>query len=145
MCAQGVEDVELDVDVIVDTLEEYPVQCAILYGSYAHRTATADSDVDIAVAFEDALPETQRLDRRTDLVVDLMEVLDTDGIDVADLDTIRPEIGLQALETGYVLVGDRTTLEEYRDRFEREAPPVKTHEERIHQFDAILDRLEEKV
>ena len=78
MCAQGVEDIEVDVDAIVDTLEEYPVQCAILYGSHAHRTATEDSDVDIAVAFEDDLPETRRLDSRVDPVVALMEVLGTD-------------------------------------------------------------------
>ena len=81
----------------------------MLYGSHVHGTETTDSDVDVAVGFEESVPESERLDRRVDLV------------------------------------GDRDTLEGYRDRFEREQTAPETHEERIQRFDALLDRLEETV
>jgi predicted nucleotidyltransferase len=138
-------DETVDIDAVVGTLDRHPVRCAVLYGSHAHGTATADSDIDIAVGFEQGLPAQARLDRRIDLVVELTEALGTDDIDVADLDAIRPEVGLTALNTGHVLVGDVETVAEYRDRFERDVTPDETHEERIEQFDAVLDRLEEKV
>jgi len=146
MCARSdIGDVDLDVDSVIETLETYPVRYAVLYGSHAHGVATEESDVDVAVAFDETLSELERFDRRIELVVDLMDALGTDNVDVADLDAIRPEVGLDALETGHVLVGDQETCEEYRERFEREVPSAETHEDRMRRFDAILDRLEETV
>jgi hypothetical protein len=44
---------------------------------------------------------------------------------------IRPEVGLQAIETGCLLVGEQYVLGEYRTQFEREATSPGTHEQRI--------------
>lgn len=137
--------VDLDVDAIITTLEEYPVRYAVLYGSHTDGLATSDSDIDIAVAFTEHLSESERLDCRIELVVDLMEALGTDDVDLADLETIRPEVGLQAIETGQSLLGGEATREEYRKQFEREASTRGTHEERMDNFDALLRRLEERV
>jgi predicted nucleotidyltransferase len=65
MCRQSdTADIELDVEPLSETIQEYPVRCAIRYGSHAHGTATGDSNVDIAVAFERGLSEAERFDRR---------------------------------------------------------------------------------
>lgn len=138
-------DVDLDVDAIISTLENHPVRYAVLYGSHADGVATTESDIDIAVAFTEQLSEPDRLDCRIELVVDLIETLGTNDVDLADLDTIRPEVGLQAIETGLSLLGDDETEQEYRKQFERNASTMKTHEERMRSFDALLRRLEKTV
>jgi predicted nucleotidyltransferase len=102
-------DVDIDLDSIIATLEEHPVRYAVLYGSHADGVATSESDVDIAVAFPEQLSESERLDCRIELVVDLMEALGTNDVDLADLDAIRPEVGLQAIETGQPLLEDEET------------------------------------
>lgn len=146
MCPQpGLSDIDVDVEAVIATLKEYPVRYAVLYGSHAHGVATRESDIDIAVAFAERLSDSERFDCRIELVVDLAEALGRDDVDLADFDTIRPEIGLRALETGYTLVGNRERQQEYREQFEREASPQGTHEERMRRFDAILSRLEETV
>ncbi|MCU4718157.1 hypothetical protein [Halapricum hydrolyticum] len=71
--------------------------------------------------------------------------LRTDAVDVADLETIRPEVGATALTDGTVLVGDRSTVDTYRKRFARERADDDTHSDRMEQFDAILERLDAKV
>jgi predicted nucleotidyltransferase len=138
-------EIELDFESLSETVEEYPVRCAVLYGSHVHGTATADSDIDIAVAFETGLSEAERFDRRIALTAALIETLGTDTVDVADLDSIRPEVGHTAVNTGHLIVGDPQTIEEYRNQFEREATSPGTHEQRMEQFDTILDRLDEMV
>lgn len=139
------KDIELDIDELSSAIREYPVRCAILYGSHVHRTDAVESDVDIAVAFDDTLSECDRLQCRISLTATLVETLSTDAVDVTDLDAIRPAVGLAAVNTGYLLLGDQETLETYRTQFEREVGPAETHKQRMERFDAILDRLEETV
>lgn len=138
-------DTDLDVEAISATLAEYPVRYAVLYGSHADGVATSESDVDIAVAFPKQFSESERLDCRIELVVDLMEALGTNDVDLADLDAIRPEVGLQAIATGHSLLEDEATRQEYREQFERAVSTAETHEERMDTFDALLRRLEETV
>lgn len=141
----GHSDVDIDVDSIIATLEEYPVRYAVLYGSHADGVATSESDIDIAVAFPEQLSESERLNCRIELVVDLMEALGTNDVDLADLDAIRPEVGLRAIETGQSLLVEEETRQGYRKQFEREVSTAETYEERMHDFDALLRRLEETV
>lgn len=75
----------------------------------------------------------------------LMSVFGTNDLDVADLDAIRPAVGASALRTGRLPLGDSTTVERYLGRFERETSHDETHDERIRQFDALLDRSEGRV
>lgn len=134
----------IDTDAITSAVETYPVVCALVYGSRVGGTATKGSDVDIAVGFEEDIPATERLEHRIELTTELAKTLGTDDIDVADLDTVRPAVGLSALDTGIVLLGDEETLARYRERFEREGDE-ETHEERMRRFDGVLDRLEGRV
>jgi predicted nucleotidyltransferase len=136
----------IDAESAVRTIEQYPVRLAVLFGSQVRGTATSKSDVDIAVAFEDALSAAERLEARIELTTALAKALGTDDIDVTDLDSVRPAVGSHALETGTRLVGDRTLLEEYADRYKRELEKdEQTHAERMRRFDALLERLEPKV
>jgi predicted nucleotidyltransferase len=136
----------IDAESAVRTIEQYPIQLAVLFGSQARGTAATVSDVDIAVAFEDALSAAERLEARIKLTTALAKALGTDDIDVADLDSVRPAVGAHALGTGTRLVGDRTLLEEYADRYERELErDEETHAERMRRFDALLERLEAKI
>ena len=136
---------EIDPDRIRAVLEEYPIRGAILFGSQLHDRTHSQSDVDIAVAFPDELPQSERLDQRVELTAALARTLGTDAIDIADLDSIRPEIGAAAIRTGYRLVGPDELFQRYIEGFEAEIDSEETHEERIREFDSILERLEEKV
>ena len=89
----GTRKEDLDTDEIVAVVEEYPVRCAVLFGSRVHGAATASSDVDIAVAFEDGLSSATRLERRIELTTALSKALGIDDVAVTDLDRVRPEVG----------------------------------------------------
>lgn len=52
-----------------------PASFAYLFGSYATRTATGKSDVDIAVLFDRPTPKAERFERRLQLMADLSRLL----------------------------------------------------------------------
>jgi predicted nucleotidyltransferase len=137
--------VAVDTEAAVRTLEQYPVRLAVLFGSQVRGTATAESDVDVAVAFEPSLTAAERLEARVELTTALANALGTNAVDVTDLDSVRPAVDVRAAETGTVLAGDRETLEEYADRYERASGAAETHAERIRRFDALLERLDAQV
>lgn len=129
---------------IGSVLREHPVRTAVLFGSRVQGTETAESDLDIAVEFDVDHSVDERHRARLELIVDLMEALDTDDIDVADLSAIRPAVGASALRTGVVLLGDADRVERLREDFERRTTH-RSHEERMRAFDELLARLEETV
>ncbi|MFW6376599.1 MAG: type VII toxin-antitoxin system MntA family adenylyltransferase antitoxin [archaeon] len=139
-------DQHVDPDRVARVVREYPVRLAVLFGSHARGTATTDSDVDVAVAYDEDCTPSERLDRRIALTTDLVECLGTNDVDVTDLDSVRPDVGRSALQHGTLLVGGSGVLEEYLDRFERATRSTDdTHEERMDRFDALLERLEGRV
>ena len=137
----------IDLDLVTEAVDRDSVECAILCGSSVRGRETVDSDVDVAVAFEDGLTPRERLKERIEIVVSLGVTLGTDDVDVADLESIRPEIGLSAVNTGLVLVGEDEHLDIYRERFERAVAENEdeTHDDRMRRFDSILERLEAMV
>ncbi|MFP8890781.1 type VII toxin-antitoxin system MntA family adenylyltransferase antitoxin [Natrialbaceae archaeon A-CW2] len=137
---------EIDLERLTCVLERYPVRLAILFGSTVHGTATDQSDIDIAVAFESDLGPDKRLEQRISLIVSLTDALGTDAIDVADLEAIHPGIGLAALENGYVIIENPTLRERLKEDYENSYPEAEeTHEERMRRFDSLLNRLEGQV
>jgi len=135
-----------DGDEIATVLAQHPVRLAVLFGSQATGTATVESDIDVAVAFESDLSPAERLTERIDLTTALVRAFGTDAVDVTDLDSVSPAVGADALETGQLLVGDQATLSAYRRRFERERTETEeTHDERMQQFKSILQRLDAAV
>ena len=102
--------------------------------------------MDIAVAFDRSVDEEERLDVRIRLILDLMDALKTDDIDVSDLDTIRPEVGIEAIRSGTILIGDEDRLHAYQQDFkEARSGHAESHEERMQRLDDIVDRLEAKL
>ncbi|MDZ7730927.1 MAG: nucleotidyltransferase domain-containing protein [Natrialbaceae archaeon] len=73
---------------ITAVLEEQPVELAVLFGSQVRGTASSASDVDVAVAFTGDRSPSDRLERRIECTVELMEALGTDAVDVADFATL---------------------------------------------------------
>ncbi|MFC4986889.1 hypothetical protein [Saliphagus infecundisoli] len=73
------------------------------------------------------------------------ETVEPTDLDVADLDSIRPAVGVSALRTGTVLLGTQNAIEEFRDRFEDRSRIDDTHTDRMERFDTLLDRLEAEV
>lgn len=132
--------------VVTQVVEAYPVELAVLFGSYARGTETSESDIDVAVAFDGDRSPQERLELRIDLVVELTKALGMDAVDVADFESIRPEIGISALHTGILLVGQGEQVEHLLDQLEQEVTSdEETHEDRMRRFDSILDQLEADV
>lgn len=142
---RDVDDANVDPEAIRRVVEQHPIRCAVLYGSHVQGMATPGSDIDVAVAFESDLTASDRLQQRIELTARLVNVLGTDDVDVADLDVIRPEVGIAAIESGRLLYGSQETLDDYLERFRNETPTDETHEDRMRRFDSVLDRLEESV
>jgi predicted nucleotidyltransferase len=120
---------------------EHPVRVGVLFGSQVRGSQTAESDVDIAVEFEDTLSTDERHRARIDLIVDVQETLGIDDVDVVDLDGVRPAVGASALRTGVVLVGDEKRVERLREDFGSQTTS-RSHDERMREFDDIIERLE---
>lgn len=139
-----VEDVsipDLDLEAMQEVLEDAPVAVAVLYGSYARGEASARSDVDVAVGFQEDLPEDDRTHARLDLMAALDVATDGTGADVIPLDR-APEALLREIWTdGVLLLGSADELEEYG----RPEPPDDTHADRVARADEILADLERVV
>ena len=138
----GLDDDALD--AVRGILAGKPVRLGVLFGSQATGTAGSHSDVDVAVEFDPAVADDERYRHRLSLVVDLSQALGTDDLDLVDLDTVRPAVGLSALQDATLLVGDHERREQLVSEFERQAE-MSTAAQRRDRFDAALDRLEERV
>lgn len=137
---QSVDDLPPDVrDALVDRLESAPIKLALLFGSYAAGRATAGSDVDVAVAYEEGMADAT--DEHLSLVADLTRILGRDDVDVVRLTAVDPRIAVEALEHGQILVGTREEVRRLRDRLE--APSREREEavrERIEAAERSIER-----
>lgn len=115
--AQSVDDLPPDVqDALVDRLESAPIKLALLFGSHATGEATAGSDVDVAVAYEEGVADVT--DAHLSLVADLTRIVGHDDVDVVRLTTVDPRIAVEALEHGRLLVGTSEDVRSLRNRLE---------------------------
>ncbi|MFC7041708.1 type VII toxin-antitoxin system MntA family adenylyltransferase antitoxin [Halonotius sp. GCM10025705] len=131
-------------DAIRDVLVDQPIRLGVLFGSQASGTAGSHSDIDIAVEFESDVADDDRYRTRLSLIVALSQTLRTDDLDIVDLETVRPEVGLSALEDCIVLVGDADRVDDLLAQFERRVEP-STADQRRARFDAALEGVEERV
>ena len=138
----GIDDDALD--AVRRVLADYPVRLGVLFGSQASGTADSHSDIDVAVEFDPDVVGDERYRHRLSLVVDLSQALGTDDLDLVDLDTVRPAVGLSALQDATLLVGDHERREQLVSEFERQVE-TPTADQRRDRFDAALERLEERV
>ncbi len=76
------------------------VLVAYLFGSEATGAARPDSDVDVAVLMDDALPAARRLS----LMADLREVVPSRRLDLLLLDGAPPAVAYRVLRDGILLL-----------------------------------------
>lgn len=131
----------VDRDALRSTLEEYPLEVAILFGSHIDGTAHTHSDIDIGVVFEDDCPDEQRRELYLDLHSMLAMAVGTDDVDVTLLDEVPASVGRRALQSSEVLVGDPAVPDQLREHYEATAP---SRVEVLARLDEKLDRLAEQ-
>lgn len=132
------DDGTVDRDALVRVLEEHPVSLAVLFGSAVDGETHPNSDVDVAVEFEDGIDAG--LDARLSLLSDLSVALGRDDVDLGILPDLDPRIGRSAVKDGELLVGDPDRLAAYEERFEDAIEPRPPAGER---FDAVIERVDE--
>jgi predicted nucleotidyltransferase len=100
----------VDTDAIIEVLDDAPVTAAVLYGSHARGDATADSDVDLAVVFDDSLESVERTRARLGLIERLTARLGTDDIDVVPLARTHATLRREIDDDGIVIYGSPDAL-----------------------------------
>jgi predicted nucleotidyltransferase len=94
------------VETVESVLTDHPVSVGIVFGSRARRESHENSDVDVAVAFEDARPgDPGHLDERLSLGADLALALGTDDVDVVDVHSAPPALLRSIFRDGELVVG----------------------------------------
>ena len=99
-------------DIVAETLRDHPVSIAYLFGSLARGEAHEQSDIDVAVAFED--DSSGRLATRLALGADLALALGTDDVDVVDIETAPTSLVRTIFRDGDRLVGSETEAHRLR-------------------------------
>lgn len=91
-------------------LEPYPLDVAVLFGSFVRGDDHARSDLDIAVTFESGVSNEERFEYLDGLTVAITEATGIEAVDVLDLDDASPAIGYEALSTGIRVLGDESEI-----------------------------------
>ncbi len=138
------ETADVNLGAIRDALTDLPIQLAVVYGSTIRGTAGPHSDVDVVVEFTEGISEDTRHRALLRAIVELSRVLGTDDVDVADIDGIRPEVGVSALGEGIVVLGDPDRAERLRKQFAKRAP-TRTDADRRRLIAQLLTEMEEAV
>jgi len=98
---------ELSVETIRAVLREHPVRLGLLFGSHARGEAAPGSDVDVAVAFENCSPSDPAYnDAFLGLSAELSTALETDAVDLLDLETTDPGVVESVFDDGVLIVGE---------------------------------------
>ncbi|WP_254543196.1 type VII toxin-antitoxin system MntA family adenylyltransferase antitoxin [Halomarina pelagica] len=121
-----------------DVLSRHPITFAIVFGSTARGTATGNSDIDIAVAFEDIRPDDTGYSRvYLRLSTDLADALATD-VDIVDVYSMSPRFARAVFDSGDLLIG----TEEKRRALETElaGEPISL-DEASERISAAVDRM----
>ena len=122
-------------------LQEHPVQVAILFGSHAHGETHTRSDIDIAVEFETVCPSDPDYNEVFfGLSADLSEALESDDVDLVDLQTVSPELAEIIFDQGVLLIGDLEHVATLRRELTASTSSDQSPRDR---FDAALTRIDE--
>jgi predicted nucleotidyltransferase len=119
---------EVDTDRMSASLAQTTVEFALLFGSHARESASASSDVDIALRFPEEMDAHQRFRLRNRIDAELQQYT-TSFVDVSDIDTLPTPVAYAALFDGIRLVGDEGKIEAYRENVEQEYEATKDDRE----------------
>lgn len=108
---------ELDVSALRKALSEFPLEMALVFGSWASGEATSLSDLDIAVKFRRKEPRSRRLRLLSEMITEVTSETGFEAVDVVDLDEVGPHIGYGAVSEGLLVLGDPEEAEELEARF----------------------------
>lgn len=103
------------------------VALAYLFGSRVHGRVTPLSDVDVAVAFADAVPKSKQFDLELSLMADIGRVFEVERVDIVNLKRVKePLIKHRAVFYGRPLfVTDETRRFELERIIRREYEDTK--------------------
>lgn len=122
-------------------LRKYPIRLTILFGSHATGRTHLTSDVDIAVEFESIEHNDPTYnDVFFGLSADLSDGLETDNVDLVDIESISPGVAEAILEEGVLLVGEQEWAENLLSRKANSSTETRTPHER---FDAAIEKIDE--
>lgn len=133
-------DQSVDLDRIRAVLDEHPVRLAVLFGSRTRGMADPESDIDLAVEFEDSVDD--RGQALLELLTDLSVALDRNDVDLAVVDDLNPRVGHAAFAQGRLLCGSPDRAERHRKRFVEAVDSRQSPRSLRERFDDTLDRVD---
>jgi len=130
----------LPLETLREVLQEHPVQLAILFGSHVSGDAHSRSDIDMAVEFDTVRPSDPVYNEVfLGLSADLSEALETDDVDLVDLQTTSPELAETIFDHGVLLIGDPEHVADVRSQLTATEKQTQSPRER---FDAAVARID---
>lgn len=133
-------DSSLPLETVREVLQEHPVEIAILFGSHASGEIHSQSDIDIAVTFETVRPQDSEYNSVFfKLSADLSEALDTDDVDLVDLQRASPELVETIFDQGVLLVGDSEQAAAIRRKLPATTSSEQSPRERLDTAIAKID------
>ena len=134
-------DDSISVETLRSVLRKHSVQLAILFGSHAVGESHSESDVDIAVELCAAKHDQPEYNEAFfSLSADLSAALQTDKIDLIDIQTLSSDIAEAIFEQGVLLIGEQNHARELRHRLTGLETDERSPRER---FDTALARIDE--
>ena len=128
----------VDTDAIIEVLDDAPVTAAVLYGSHARGDATADSDVDLAVVFDDSLESVETTRARLGLIERLTARLGTDDIDVVPLARTHATLRREIFDDGIILYGSPDALPAADDDSSPAADQMAAFDELLTEIERVV-------
>jgi uncharacterized protein len=134
-------DESLPFERLQEVFQEHEIRLAILFGSHASGNVHSRSDVDIAVELEDIQPaDAEYNERFFGLSADLCETLETDEVDLVDLQRVSPELAATIFNHGILLAGDSEHVASLRKQLTPTESSAQSPRER---FDAALTKIDD--
>lgn len=131
-----------DLSRLQECLSRHGVSFAMIFGSVARNDATIESDLDLAVSFEDFRPEDDGYsDRYLRLRSDLDDVAPFD-VDVVDVHTMPQSFASVAFESGEVILGSEADRDRLEAKLTGSEPSTAEAKDRVA---AAVERLQRDV
>jgi predicted nucleotidyltransferase len=116
------------------------IEFAVAFGSRIRGTATAESDLDIALKFSDQLSASERFRKRCFLQGELQEPA-RPHIDLVDIETLPNDVARDVV-AGELLCGDRARFERFRSSVEEQFE--SEHDQLRQRQQETIDRIAEE-